>query len=898
MLVPLRQPHLTRSIHERILVRLKSSGRSLGQTQPARNDEVNAKGWLNSFSMKQFFGADRALGPTAAAVARQSVSCSPANIQQSSSPDPFLKFLHRRNVDMDDGNRQRVQRKTVLIRERALQYFKNNQRSMRSASELGLSTRDFNKQLERFLKAFLADSLPYAPLKILQDFDNCGASSGQLRQDDVTVHDLQSFNRKLSVAFLAFLQPILTPDKKRSVRSLVTFSDLRFPHEWYPIARKLSREVHLHIGPTNSGKTHHALERLISSKSGIYLAPLRLLAQEVFDKLNEQGRPCNLITGEIRKVVSRDAKLYAATVEMAPLSVAWDTAVIDEYQLMGDPSRGWAWTSALLGLRAREINLCGDESAVKLVKKICATLGDTIHVHRYERLAPLVTQQKSLKGYIGNVKRGDCVVSFSRKSIYRLKSEIEAKTGLKCAMVYGSLPPETRTDQARLFNVSCRSAKEAGGYDVLVASDAVGMGLNLSIKRVVFERLEKFDGKSVKPLAISEVRQISGRAGRYKGSDDGPYAGEVTTLHDFDLQQLRTFMEKGKLKSVEKGGLTLNFEQLQVFATAFPDDTLLMLLSRFEDLANLGEHYFLCNLSAQKLIAHYIEPYKMPLRAKFTLLSLPLSLNENYCLDLLVEFASCISSGMQVDADELIKLPKRVPRNMAELQLWEISHQGVMAYLWLSYRFPRLFHNRDSAKLLKEVIETVINDYLELAVKDGEQLVRIPNHLSDQRFALDQAARDSSNTSIGSSNVEDAAVTENSKASRLGKESFGRPFFNKRGAMLERSLQALHMDLRRRHGQPPDSKSQLQTITLAELLDAVEASDKNSPLASTKGDDGLVLASLLKKRWLVDRLCRAKEFAKEEDCSFLYQIYSQSDDAPMEAASEPPLGLGTARSNP
>jgi ATP-dependent RNA helicase SUPV3L1/SUV3 len=199
--------------------------------------------------------------------------------------------------------------------------------------------------------------------------------------------------------------------------------------------------VHLHVGPTNSGKTYRALQRLESAESGIYCGPLRLLAHEIFEKMNDKGIQCNLLTGEERREVSPYASLTSSTVEMASLNKTMDVAVIDEIQMIADPDRGWAWTQALLGLKAKEIHLCGEASAVPLVQKICESLDEEVIVNEYSRLTPYKVNTNSLRGDLKKIRKGDCVVAFSRSEIFSLKEKIEAETGLKCAVAYGALPP-------------------------------------------------------------------------------------------------------------------------------------------------------------------------------------------------------------------------------------------------------------------------------------------------------------------------------------------------------------------------------------------------------------------------------------------------------------------------
>lgn len=251
-------------------------------------------------------------------------------------------------------------------------------------------------------------------------------------------------------------------------------ADFRFPTEWYPLARTVQREIHLHVGPTNSGKTYHALKRLEEAKSGFYAGPLRLLAHEVYTRFNAKGISCGLITGdEVKLPEGTPPRIYSNTVEMAPLSQEVDVAVIDEIQMIGDPNRGWAWTRALLGAAAKEVHLCGEERVVPLIRELAALTGDTLKIHHYKRLNPLVAMTKSLQGNLSKLQKGDCVVAFSRLGIHALKQEIEKVTGRRAAIVYGSLPAEIRAQQAELFN------NPNNDYDFLVASDAIGMGLNL-----------------------------------------------------------------------------------------------------------------------------------------------------------------------------------------------------------------------------------------------------------------------------------------------------------------------------------------------------------------------------------------------------------------------------------
>lgn len=259
------------------------------------------------------------------------------------------------------------------------------------------------------------------------------------------------------------------------IQNQQALADLRYPTEWYPATRAMHRTVHLHVGPTNSGKTYHALKKLEEAKSGVYAGPLRLLAHEIYTRLNAKGKRCTLVTGEERRSPDDTLRtdMSSCTVEMMPLNKEVEVAVIDEIQMIGNADRGWAWTQALLGVKAKEVHLCGEARSVPLIREICASIGEKLEIHEYTRLSPLQMAKESLNGNLKGLRKGDAVVSFSVMGIHALRRQIEAATGRKVATIYGSLPPETRAQQARLFN------DPDNDYDFLVASDAIGMGLNL-----------------------------------------------------------------------------------------------------------------------------------------------------------------------------------------------------------------------------------------------------------------------------------------------------------------------------------------------------------------------------------------------------------------------------------
>ncbi|XVF14250.1 hypothetical protein REPUB_Repub09cG0042100 [Reevesia pubescens] len=437
----------------------------------------------------------------------------------------------------------------------------------------------------------------------------------------------------------------------------------------------MKRKIIYHCGPTNSGKTYNALQRFMEAKKGIYCSPLRLLAMEVFDKVNAQGVYCSLHTGQEKKYVPFSNHV-ACTVEMVSTEELYDVAVIDEIQMMSDSYRGYAWTRALLGLKADEIHLCGDPTVLNIVRKICSNTGDELHEHHYDRFKPLVVEAKTLLGDLRNVRSGDCVVAFSRREIFEVKMAIEKHTSHRCCVIYGALPPETRRQQANLFN------DQDNELDVLVASDAVGMGLNLNIRRVVFYSLSKYNGDKIVAVPASQVKQIAGRAGR-RGSRYPD--GLTTTMHLDDLDYLIECL-KHPFEEVKKVGLFPFFEQVELFAGQFPNVTFCQLLENFGKNCRLDGSYFLCRHDHVKKVANMLEKVQgLSLEDRFNFCFAPVNVRDPKAMYHLLRFASSYSKNVPVSI--AMGMPKGSAKNDAELLDLETKHQVLSMYMWLSHHF-------------------------------------------------------------------------------------------------------------------------------------------------------------------------------------------------------------------
>ena len=286
------------------------------------------------------------------------------------------------------------------------------------------------------------------------------------------------------------------------------------------------RRFVIHIGPTNSGKTYHALQALKKAESGVYLGPLRLLALEMFDTLNTEGFPCNLLTGEEKEEV-HDARFVSSTIEMYDYKKHYDVAIVDEAQLIFDTARGGNWTKAVLLLDASEVHICVAPEGLKVICDLIDAMGREKEIIKHERLAPLVF--KGIMKNISEARRGDALITFSRKGVLGIAAELERR-GIKASAIYGALPPASRREEVRRF--------VSGETSVVVATDAIDLGVSLPIRRVIFCATSKFDGVGARLLRPEEVKQIAGRAGRFGIYDEG----HVLTLSDERF--IKTYLEE------------------------------------------------------------------------------------------------------------------------------------------------------------------------------------------------------------------------------------------------------------------------------------------------------------------------------------------------------------------
>ncbi len=303
----------------------------------------------------------------------------------------------------------------------------------------------------------------------------------------------------------------------QAIRSSLSLLIALNPKDEYPQARAMHRNFVLHLGGTNTGKTYIGFQHLIRAANGIYLAPLRLLALEAQETLLDAGVACGLSTGEESDMREGDTHL-AATAEKLDLSRRYDVAVIDECQMIADPSRGYAWTRAILGIQSPEIHLCAAPEAKNILLRLIESCGDSCTVQLHERKTPLVCMSQPLD--YERIRPGDALITFSKVGVLSVAEDLR-QNGKEPAIIYGALPYATRRRQMEGFL--------EGRMQYIVSTDAIGMGLNLPIRRVIFMETEKFDGAERRELKPEEIQQIAGRAGRY-GMYNRGYVGAIQNL--------------------------------------------------------------------------------------------------------------------------------------------------------------------------------------------------------------------------------------------------------------------------------------------------------------------------------------------------------------------------------
>ena len=463
----------------------------------------------------------------------------------------------------------------------------------------------------------------------------------------------------------------------------------------FEAAYRLPRRFIALLGPTNSGKTHQAMEALAKAQSGVYLAPLRLLALENYERL-QAARPhgkalkVSLITGEERRI-EEGATHIASTVEMLDTTTIVDVAVIDEIQMLNDRDRGAAWTAAVCGAPARTVYLVGAAEARRAIEALAARLECPLEVHVLKRKAPLAMESEPVRR-MRNLRRGDAVIAFSRREVLMWRDMV-TEAGFSVATVYGNLSPEVRRAQAERFR--------AGAADIVVGTDAIAMGLNLPIQRVVMTTTVKFNGVEEEEISASLARQIAGRAGRYGVHEEGFVAG-----FDYETHGVMRSLLKEKIPPLSTAGFSVapTLAHLHRIAAITSETSLSKLLKRFVHNIDVPDGFFYPRITEEQQ------------ERALWLDTLPLSVAEKFTLSLVPVSSRVISQHMAWE-DWARALARRKPVVLQHrpdtlmrqsLQEVEDACRLYSAYAWLAYRMPEFFPSVELAQQMsREASERV-----------------------------------------------------------------------------------------------------------------------------------------------------------------------------------------------
>lgn len=476
----------------------------------------------------------------------------------------------------------------------------------------------------------------------------------------------------------------------------------------FPVARNLERKFTILVGPTNSGKTHEALNILTKYKTGVYLAPLRLMAQEGQESLFERGVLADLITGEEQKTLPNSSHV-SSTIEMCNLSKMVDCAVIDEIQMIADDSRGWAWSQAVIGVPAKHVVLVGSKESLPFITPLIKNLKEPYEIKEFERKTPLHVRDTVWKHQ--ELKNGDCIVVFSRKSALEMKNQIESH-GKKCSVIYGNLSPDVRRSEAQKFKNEQNP--------ILIATDAIGMGLNLPIKRILFSTLQKFDGTDSRYLNVSEIKQIAGRAGRYGFND----FGEVGLLIN-DNHQDKALLQKAVMGDYDKChdcriSIAPNLHQIKTICEVIGKNDLYSALIFFKEKM-IRDHklYKTANLENMIEIASLIKNKNLDLATGLNYACVPIDTNSEVHLKNFFKFINGHLQGKEILAPSLPEVIKENKTDSYSLYEAENYVKLCMAYRWLHYKYPETYRQIDeisqNASLTNKYIESTLHRHITIS---------------------------------------------------------------------------------------------------------------------------------------------------------------------------------------
>jgi hypothetical protein len=475
-------------------------------------------------------------------------------------------------------------------------------------------------------------------------------------------------------------------EERERIRKLVADKGLVAYRDYFPVARERKRELIMYAGPTNSGKTWQALNTLCEAESGAYLAPLRLLALEGQEEIEKRGRTCSFLTGEERDL-RPDAKFIASTIEMLDTSNPVDTIVIDEVQLLSDPDRGWAWCQALVGAPARQVIMTGSPDAIPLVEAMAEYLGEPLTIRHLERHTPLESIGRPVR--LSEIGAGTALIAFSRRDVLALRTELEGR--FRVAVIYGNLTPEVRREEARRFR--------RGEAQILVATDAIAMGLNLPIERVIFSTLTKWNGRAEVQLAPWEILQIGGRAGRYGHFE----SGQVGAMSHADAVRIGQILASGyePPPRAVRTQVRPGSDHVETIAAGLGMHDLARVLVAFQRGMSFDSELLEPGVNDEMIaLASIADRHrKLPLSRRLTIAAAPVDLRSESLTYDFSRWVQHLASEEPVHLEALHDafLKKRAASDN-ELREAEMEAKRLTVYSWLSFRFPGTFPDLEGCR--------------------------------------------------------------------------------------------------------------------------------------------------------------------------------------------------------
>ncbi len=480
--------------------------------------------------------------------------------------------------------------------------------------------------------------------------------------------------------------------------------DLNEYKDFFSVAREQRRKHVFFVGPTNSGKSYRGFNELVLGESGAYLSPLRLLALEGQEEIEKRGKECSLLTGEEMEIKA-GARFIASTIEMANLDEWIDCVLIDEIQVILDKNRGWAWSQAIVGIPAKKLIMTGSEECIPTLKRLIEDyLGEELEIIPLCRIGKLEIHKRPTHN-LAHIEPKTAIIAFSRRSVLAYKKELE-DSGRKVSVLYGNLSPGVRREEARRF----RSAET----DILVATDCIGMGLNLPIKTVLFSQTTKFDGRDSRNLTAQEVKQIAGRAGRY-GKFECGYVGAINksslTLVSQHIQSQQShFLESCVVRPTET--------QLSVIREQIGCDSIKSTLSLFVKLSKPNSILICSDLTEMLELAEQIEMRpqlkSLSFSDKYVFISAPISSKE-ILIKMYISWLISYSRGIPVSFQKgaFSKFPRHSSTNDDSiLNEAENCVKMLVLYHWLARRKSEHFPGLTICEELREQVNTFIENSL------------------------------------------------------------------------------------------------------------------------------------------------------------------------------------------